>query len=86
MSADNWAVCPRCHKQYKEPESKYGKVSEEEYIALLSKPKESEAQNMREDWSIGMDETGELHVGYSCACEKCGFSYEFETREQAKLK
>lgn len=93
MSADNWAICPRCHiKAENEWDAKqqefrqaYGKVSEEEYhrmrIALQVKPK---AENtMREDYEFYIEPgTGWFNASYGASCENCGFKHEFHHKEQ----
>jgi hypothetical protein len=85
MSADNWTICPQCHKKWREPESHYGKVSEEEYLASISKPKPLEPETLREDWSIGMDQLGVLDIIYKCSCTDCGFHHEFKAHDQADI-
>ena len=79
MSADNWGICPRCHKKYmKERDSLYGKVGEQEY---LSKKEELErrlkADSMREDYEIGINVSGRFYINYYASCE-CGFRYTFK--------
>lgn len=92
MSADNWAICPKCkkvndegnRKRILEAGKKYGKVSPDEFINLMKvakKPKELEA-TMREDYEIHMDENGFFEVNYSCACQDCGFRHTFKQTEQ----
>jgi len=79
MSADNWRICPKCHKNTVpliKPE--YGVVSEAEYLEAIKKEPEPEEENLREDWDIGIDEDGSFFVNYSCFCELCGFRFEFE--------
>ena len=87
MSANNWAICPRCNKAeddkraalVKRLATDYGKVSMEKYAQLqaaLSAPRPA-LDTLREDWEIGMDTSGEFVVTYSCSCAKCGFAFEY---------
>ena len=86
MSADNWAICPVCHKKWVAPTSLYGKVSEDEYKKSLEKPPVEEEPTMREDYEIGTDETGVLVISYRCSCTVCGFRGVFETTHQFDTK
>ena len=94
MSADNWAICPKCKekndelnkKRILDTAKKYGKIPAEEYITLAketSKPIEIE-ETMREDYEIGVDEDGVFNVDYFCSCAKCGFKYAYKHSESAK--
>lgn len=68
MSADNWAICPRCilgkqdekEAQRVAAEEAYGKVSAAEYMSMheeADKPINSEAcRTFREDYEIGLSE------------------------------
>lgn len=60
MSADNWAVCPRCHEQY-----------EKDLAALEEK---EEPTTLREDYEQGIMD-GEYYLRYSALCSKCGWEY-----------
>lgn len=79
MSADNWGVCPQCKvKANQAVVSSYGKVSEEEYIALINKRvRANEKQTLREDYEIGTDKDGIFEINYGCSCSTCGFNYEY---------
>lgn len=91
MSADNWAMCPKCkeladHKLevLEDKVSKaYGQVSSEEYLALVKKIEQpiKLEQTLREDYEIGiLDE--EFYVRYAGACTVCGFRYEYKHDEK----
>lgn len=78
MGADNWGVCPKCKEiAEKNIASAYGKVSEDEYLAILDKNKKVET-SLREDYEIGVDSDGEFSISYSCHCSKCGFKFEYK--------
>lgn len=78
MSADNWGVCPKCKETAENKiASAYGKVSEDEYLAILNTCKKIEA-TLREDYELGVDTDGEFSVSYSCHCSKCGFKFEYK--------
>lgn len=90
MSADNWAICPRCKRRHTEIANQYlaeandayDKVSREEWQALIYKA-EGEAENepsetLREDYEIYGAEYGEVIVSYSGHCNQCGLSLSFK--------
>lgn len=83
MSADNWGVCPKCKRLAEQKAvSAYGKVSEEEYLATLAnRDKAAKEQNLREDYEVGTDKDGKFYVSYGCSCDKCGFSFEFNHKQ-----
>lgn len=89
MSADNWAVCPRCHRQYVEiaakvaadVEAAYGNVPAEQYLDMLKnsqKPKEEEGSSFREYYELGVSADGSFYVRYSGRCTVCGLRHEFK--------
>lgn len=94
MSADNWAVCPKCKqdadKEQKEREQKarkaYGKVTAEEYIELRQAAMNVTEleKTLREDYEMGMDDDGEFWVSYSCDCQTCGFQWSYKHKEKVK--
>lgn len=87
---DNYTTCPLCQNtlidkiahEKAEISSMYGKVSEEEYTALVAAgiknekriEKKMKAHTLGEDvaYNIG---SGMLNIGYSCVCSDCGFNY-----------
>lgn len=87
MSADNWAVCPKCkaNKLAARDEAKrladesYGRVDSSEYLRLLqvSSIPVTEQETMREDYEIGIDDEGLLIVSFQASCE-CGFEFTFK--------
>lgn len=93
MSADNWAICPRCASKHEEHvkvliaalDEAYGKVPVEEFDRLRSEcdaeaRKELE-QTFREDYEIWGAEDGELNVSYSGGCRECGLGHKFKHSE-----
>lgn len=86
MSADNWAICPKCHKTNEEKLSEnYGKLSKQEYDNLKKELEESAERNtLREDYEIGICDGG-FEVNYNGNCDKCGFKYKYNF-EDATLK
>lgn len=91
MSADNWAVCPRCvagaRKARREAlsalEAAYGAVPLEEYKAMQAaippQPKALEDHsNFREDYSIYNDDHGTVRVSYSGGCHVCHLQVSFD--------
>lgn len=96
MSANNWRVCPKCLKNDKKQKKSdteqlkkaYGKVSEEEYLSMKARieaQQEIIPENLREDWSIGIDEDGNFFVSYRCSCDVCGFDFDYSIEKKVKL-
>lgn len=96
MSTDNWAICPQCkikkesaaEKKEAKVRNLYGKISAQEYENALSNltsvcEKEPPA-TLREDYEIFMRPSMELYISYSCSCQACGFSFEFQKDIPAK--
>ena len=92
MSANNWAMCPKCKKnndennaiRIKNAEAQYGKISSDEYRATIKeaeKPMKIE-ETLREDFEIWINDKGLFTVSYSGRCQICGFAKKFEHREK----
>lgn len=91
MSADNWAVCPRCKKNEmnniaeldRRAEESYGKVSIDDFIVMrLEAQKRREAlpdriATFREDYEIFGAEDGAIEINYSGYCTECGLKLKF---------
>lgn len=91
MSADNWAKCPKCHKEEVDHvaaiKKLYGKITLDEFEKRMAEAK-AEAVNtseetLREDYEIGILE-GKFYVIYSASCE-CGFAYKFKHEKKIPL-
>lgn len=96
MSADNWRVCPKCLKndlldaeaEKKQAKEAYGKVNEVEYLAIKNRAENRSkitAENLREDYGIGMGTDGSFVVEYRCSCDVCGFTFNYEYEKKVKL-
>ncbi len=98
MSADNWAICPRClatairvyDDKAAEIAASYGKVPVGEFdgarAALGERPTEDTMKStFREDYEQGMLITGRYYVGYSGSCSECNFRHSFKHEEQVPL-
>lgn len=91
MSADNWAVCPKCladslakENQLKLDAGKaYGKVSPEEMWDKVAAPVAVET-SLREDYEVGIDGNGLFEVIYSGSCSTCAFNFRYKHSEQTK--
>ena len=94
MSADNWAVCPRCKKvratdladiERRVAES-YGTVPVEEFDAARDRLAEAQAapveRTFREDYEVGVEEDGEFYVIYRGGCRECGLTHEYRYTDQ----
>ena len=88
MSADNWAVCPRCRqrkqaeidKRKAEIDAMYGKVPVEEFDQARREFETADwsaPETFREDWEIGTID-GEFYVRYKGSCRECNLRYEFK--------
>jgi len=93
MSADNWAVCPRCEKKrqakIRETEAEvaaaYGKVSVDKFDAMresLAELRTAEPEpTFREDYEFYGVEAGVLRIDYGGSCQVCGLEQEFHHAE-----
>lgn len=61
MSADNWAICPRCE-------------SNAELQALAPVVDSEQFRTFREDYEFYGADVGEVHAVYSGRCTVCGIS------------
>lgn len=89
MSADNWAVCPKClsaaQKAHDEEAAKvyeqYGKVPPDEFDRLRAElqPVDPDTfRTFREDYEFYGAEEGEIHARYKGSCDGCGLSVDLE--------
>ena len=95
MSADNWAVCPKCKAAaIKAREDKqlaigkaYGSVPPQEYLDMLKAIEGPLVfpETFREDYEQGVLPDGEYYISYCGSCEECGLSHSFKHSEQLKL-
>lgn len=85
MSADNWAICPRCNKTYEQKKAElhkaYGTVTAEEYSRLLKQveAERGDKYTLREDYELGILK-GQFYVNYSVFCEACGFAFNYKDK------
>ena len=95
MSADNWAICPKCKKandkennrRMLEAGEQYGKIPAEAFLKLSKEanvPVELET-TLREDYEIGITETGEFYISYAGRCRDCGFEHIVEEEKQLEF-
>jgi hypothetical protein len=90
MSADNWAVCPKCRRiaeakkitAKKHAAAVYGYVSQDTYQKFVAKSELpiDNCKTLREDYSIGVRD-GAFSVSYFGSCKTCGFTFEYKTEE-----
>ncbi len=96
MSANNWDTCPKCKRKAEQEHAAiiqatkdaYGKLTREDYVELLreaEKPTELE-DTLREDWEVGVSDSGQFYVNYRGSCENCGFEFRFTHEEQVNLE
>jgi hypothetical protein len=88
VSADNWARCPRCAREWEaqhaarqaEVAESYGKVSVEEFDQARADLKadrmafNDQEPTFREDYEFSGAEEGVVTVSYRGQCTKCGLS------------
>ena len=88
MSADNWAVCPRCIKraeaaraeQIRVTGANYGHVPEPDYAEAVQAIRDvnpKDFQTFREDYEIYGASDGKVQVDYSGHCGVCELALDF---------
>jgi hypothetical protein len=91
MSADNWAVCPRCKLNEENAikaldyriEKEYGKISIDDFLVLRNEAQQRreglplQKATFREDYEIFGAEDGAIEINYSGSCKCCGLSMKF---------
>jgi len=97
MSADNWAVCPKCKiridkerdELIQKVSSAYDKIPAEEYLRLKSQLNDyvEYPRELREDYEQGIDEDGEYGVNYRgrCCHQECGFVFKYDFSVEVEL-
>lgn len=101
MGADNWAICPKCQKTAEEKQEKlktkieesYGKVSREEYAAMVEKfgdveilldSPSNEARTLSEYYELGI--VGDVfEISYHAHCKACEFDKKYDHIETLEL-
>lgn len=90
MSADNWAICPRCLDRAKAASAArfqtavdaYGKVPPDEYERLRSEAQtpidEDSFQTFREDYEFYGASEGTVVASYSGHCGTCNLGVDFK--------
>ena len=97
MSADNWMQCPRCllaegqrlAEREKVVKDSYGNVPREEYqrrVAELAGGAPELPETFREDYEMGVTDSGEFYVSYRGTCTECGLLHEFKHTEQLAIE
>lgn len=85
MSADNLAVCPKCHKKREEAKAAaYGKIPEAEYLKMVTDKKPTPT-DLEEHYTIGVESSGEFEATYRgvCIAEGCGFEFKHSVKIDA---
>jgi hypothetical protein len=90
VSADNWAICPRCvararaehEARFQAAVDAYGTVPAEEYERLRAEAQrpfdEGDFQTFREDYEIYGAAEGTVVVSYSGHCSVCALGLDFK--------
>lgn len=86
MSADNWAICPKCKAEKDESDEQvknaYGVVPADEYMYLVELSKKKLENTLREDYEIGIYDGNEFYINYTGRCSVCGFEKRFKHTEK----
>jgi hypothetical protein len=64
MSADRWAICPKCCRVL-------GNTFTDNELEEL------EGYNLREDYEVWTNVSGIFEIIYRCECYKCGFKFKY---------
>lgn len=94
MSADNWAVCPKCklvvesilEDKKVELAEQYGKIPAREYLNKVHALNndiaclKSPDTTLREEYEIGIRDSL-FEISYSAVCTVCGFNKNFTHKE-----
>ncbi len=94
MSAENWAICPKCKRLDEEKrqlladqiKTSYGNLPESEYLELVERfkaPAKIE-ETLREDYELGIWNK-EFSISYGANCDKCGFEYSFNFSKEVGI-
>ncbi len=96
MSANRIRICPVClatsikeeAEKRHDAEKAYGKVPPAEYADMIADAEKCSkvGEDLFENFEIFMDNSGVLNISYGCRCDKCGFYYGFEHKENALAK
>jgi len=99
MSADNWAICPRCKIRFDNERAQvqadlkkaYGTVPAEEFLRLSKEAAEDAAkeqeETFREDYAIGLSRSGDgrFVVNYGGSCSECGLEFSYQHEQKIDL-
>lgn len=87
MSADNWAVCPRCKARLRvemeteraRVDAAYGVLPVDEFDAMraafIARAKAEPPTTFREDYEFWGVEDGVLRIDYGGECQVCGLTF-----------
>lgn len=89
MSADHYAICPRCRDEAKADyetrqrrlREAYGAMPVDEYEALSKAAEafdEERFRTFREEWEFFDASTGTVKMSYGGECDRCGLSVTFD--------
>jgi hypothetical protein len=94
MSADNWAICPRCLRReearlsdlQRRTAEAYGVLPVAEFDAMRAEANRpidtAKLTTFREDYEIYGAEEGHVVVSYSGSCSTCKLNHKIHTDEQ----
>jgi hypothetical protein len=91
MSADNWAVCPRCKHRARlkfdadsaAVQAMYGKVPVEDFDAARAALElEDVGYTFREEYEFCDAESGEVVASYRGRCTRCDLGLDFKVQRE----
>ena len=83
MSAQNKAICPRCHLAEKQTSKNFIKATDKQQLGHLYNIRHLPRQpTLSESYEIYTNEFGTLYISYTCHCSGCGFEYTFTHTEK----
>ena len=84
MSAQNKAICPKCHLAGKKNLKNFtNATNKQDKIGYLWNERHLPRQpTLSESYEIHTDMYGILFISYTCHCSYCGFEYTFSHTER----
>ena len=95
MGADQWSVCPRCFKKWKEKQDKllkdldecYGKVPRNQYLDMIEESKLpfSTKKTFGAYFDVDLWNDGLFEISYEGSCDVCDFTVAFDYNKMMEV-
>lgn len=88
MSADNWAICPKCQKNREtvsDVEALYGRIPRADYEKRMQAALRPMPVTLREDYALGIQPDGTFAISYGASCKVCGFKFDYSHEEELTI-